>query len=212
MLMDDKEKMIQVHLKGRGITDERVLDAFRSVAREEFVPEERRAYAYADHPLPIGRGQTISQPYIVALTVQSLDIKGTDTVFELGTGSGYAAAIMAELASRVITLERIRELAEKAGELIERLGYTNITVITSDGSLGYAAEAPYNGIAAAAAAPRIPPSLLDQLAPGGRMVIPVGPEGFQELLLITKDDRGNVNEKRNICDCSFVPLIGKEGY
>lgn len=212
MRMDDKERMIESHLKGRGITDEQVLEAFRSVPREEFVPEESRVYAYADHPLPIGRGQTISQPYIVALTVQALEISGTDVVLEIGTGSGYAAAVMAELAACVITLERVQELADQAGKVLERLRCPNITVIVSDGTLGYAAEAPYDCIAAAAAAPDVPQSLLDQLSPGGRMIIPVGPEGLQELLFIKKDETGKVAEKRNICDCSFVPLIGEEGY
>ena len=212
MMIDEKQRMIDIHLKKRGITDERVLDAFVTVPREEFVPKERRDSAYADHPLPIGYRQTISQPYIVALTIQALKIKNTDTVLELGAGSGYAAAIIAELAHKVITIERISELAEKASETLTRLGYTNVEVLTADGTAGYDEQAPYNGIAVAAAAPNIPPSLLDQLASGGRMVIPVGPEGFQQLLYIEKNDKGKVVEKRNICDCSFVPLIGKEGY
>jgi protein-L-isoaspartate(D-aspartate) O-methyltransferase len=210
--MNDKERMIDIHLKQRGITDERVLDAFFTVPREEFIPEERHDSAYADHPLPIGYSQTISQPYIVALTIQALRIKNTDTVLELGAGSGYAAAIIAELAHKVITVERIPELAERASETLKRLGYINVKVVTADGTLGYEEKAPYNGIAVAAAAPKIPPSLLGQLAQGGRMVIPVGPEGFQQLLYIEKNDKGKIVEKRNICDCSFVPLIGREGY
>lgn len=210
--MDSRQRMIEIHLKQRGITDKRVLEAFGTVPREEFVPADRRDSAYADHPLPIGRGQTISQPYIVALTVQALEITDTDTVLELGTGSGYAAAIIGKLAHRVITVERIPELAERARGILEKLGYRTIEVHTADGTLGFPDEAPYNAIAAAAAAPNVPPELIKQLASNGRIVIPVGPEGYQELLLIHTDDHGDIIEQRNICDCSFVPLIGKDGY
>ena len=210
--MDPKERMITVHMKERGIKSEEVLDAFKKVDRADFVLSQDRERAYVDSPLSIGHGQTISQPYIVALTVEALKLKKTDRVLELGTGSGFEAAIIAELCGELTTIERIPELADKARILLEKLGYKNITVITGDGSVGYPEKAPYDAIAVSAAAPEIPPSLIEQLAENGRMVIPVGKGGFQELIFLEKDDKGRIIEKKNICDCMFVPLIGKEGF
>ena len=210
--MTDKYNMVEYHLKERGITNKKVLDAFNKVPREEFVLEKDRKKAYADTPLPIGHCQTISQPYIVALTVQALKIAETDTVLELGTGFGYEAAIIAELCEKVITIERIPELAEKAERILDDLGYTNIEVVVADGTVGYPEYAPYNAVAVSAAAPDVPPSLLAQLAPEGRMIIPVGRHGCHELIFIEKNEQGEVRERKNICDCRFVPLIGEQGF
>jgi protein-L-isoaspartate(D-aspartate) O-methyltransferase len=210
--MDPKQRMIELHLRGRDIKDTRVLDAFEKVPREAFVGQSDQPRAYSDHPLSIGYNQTISQPYIVGLTVQTLNLQETDTVLELGTGSGYEAAILSLLCSKVITVERIPELADKARSVLESLGYTNIEVIIADGTLGYAENAPYNAIAVSAAAPSIPDPLIEQLDINGRMVIPVGPKGFQELTYVKKDGKGNVVDKRNVCNCTFVPLIGEKGF
>ncbi|MFH1709350.1 MAG: protein-L-isoaspartate(D-aspartate) O-methyltransferase [Planctomycetota bacterium] len=210
MASDAKQRMLDRDLLDRGISDPAVLAAFSRVAREDFVMPGDRPRAYMDSPLPIGSGQTISQPFIVALTVASLRVKPGDAVLEIGTGSGYEAAILAELGCRVITMEHITILAEQAGRRLAR--YPGVTLIVGDGSVGHPPGAPYAAIAVSAGAPGVPPSLLAQLAPGGRMVIPVGEGGNQELLLIEKDDRGEVVIRKNICDCRFVPLIGKEGH
>ena len=194
----------------REISDERVLKVMASVPREHFVPAATRHLAYEDRPLPIGEGQTISQPFIVALMTQALELTGTEKVLELGTGSGYQAAILASLARKVITVERIQSLAATAARTLKRLGYTNVEVYVAGRTLGWQAEAPYNAIMVTAGAPRIPQILLDQLAEGGRMVIPVGSRWEQDLLQVTKKKDGfSVN---NLTPCRFVPLIGEEAW
>lgn len=192
------------------IKDERVLKAMAKVPRELFVPPEVRHLAYEDAPLPIGFGQTISQPYIVALMSEALELKGNEKVLEVGTGSGYQAAILAELAREVISIERIPELAERARQILEDLGYKNVRIYLDDGVMGYPQEAPFDGIIVTAGAPSVPHSLLSQLGVGGRLVIPVGSRLEQELLKIT---RTNGNPKvETLGGCRFVPLIHKEAW
>jgi protein-L-isoaspartate(D-aspartate) O-methyltransferase len=203
--------MVDAHLAQRGITDPRVLEAFRDVPREAFLPPELGEFAYEDTALPIGHEQTISQPYIVATTMQALELKGEERVLEVGTGSGYAAAILGRLAREVFTIERLAPLAEAARERLARLGYTGVHVLHGDGSLGVPEHAPYDAIAVAAGGPRPPPALLAQLAVGGRLVIPVGPEGFQELVRITRVSETEYDEEE-LEDVRFVPLIGEQGW
>ena len=188
------------------IADERVVQAMRRVPREAFVPPEHYHEAYDDRPLSIGFGQTISQPFIVALMVQALELKGNEKVLELGTGSGYEAAILAELAGEVVTVEIIPQLAESAKRVLEELGYSNIKVRIAGKSLGWSEEAPYEAIIVSAGAPSVPQVLIDQLDWRGRMVIPVGSRWQQELLKIKKYKKGNKVE--NLGGCYFVPLIG----
>src|SRR5262245_53904741 len=178
--------MVRSQLQRRGITDARVLQAMREVPRHLFVPLEWRHEAYSDRPLPIGDDQTISQPYMVAIMAQSLALQGHECVLEIGTGSGYQAAVLSCLAERVISVEYFAALADSARALLQRLGYSNVEVIVGDGGLGLPAQAPYEGIIVAAAAPRVPAPLLGQLAEGGRLVIPVGSTTGQELLIITR--------------------------
>jgi len=189
------------------ISDKRVLEAMRRVPREAFVPQDQYYAAYEDRPLSIGFGQTISQPYIVALMVQALELKGGDKVLELGAGSGYEAAILAELAREVVTVERISELVEGAKRALEKLGYSNVKVHLASGELGWSDEAPYGAIIVSAGAPTIPQILLNQLSFGGRLVIPVGSRWQQDLLKVTKRRKGNKVE--NLGGCYFVPLIGE---
>ena len=189
------------------ISDKRVLEAMRRVPREAFVPQDQYYAAYEDRPLSIGFGQTISQPYIVALMVQALELKGGDKVLELGAGSGYEAAILAELAREVVTVERISELVEGARRALEKLGYSNVKVHLASGELGWSDEAPYGAIIVSAGAPTIPQILLNQLSFGGRLVIPVGSRWQQDLLKVTKRRKGNKVE--NLGGCYFVPLIGE---
>jgi len=194
----------------REISDQRVLKVMASVPREHFIPAANRHLAYEDRPLPIGEGQTISQPFIVALMTQALKLKGTEKVLELGTGSGYQAAILASLAKKVITVERVQSLAATAARTLNLLGYTNVDVYVAGRNLGWQAEAPYDAIIVTAGAPRIPQVLLDQLRVGGRMVIPVGSRWEQDLLQVTKKKDGfSVN---NLTPCRFVPLIGEEAW
>ena len=221
-----RHRMVQEQLRARGITDERVLAAMEKVPRHLFVPPSQRWAAYDDGPLPIGLGQTISQPYMVACMTELLRLTPTDRVLEIGTGSGYQAAILAELAGEVWTIERHLELAEKARELLERLGYTNVHVIAGDGSVGHPEAAPYDGIIVTCAAPAVPKPLLEQLAVGGRMVIPVTVGFSQDLRLVerlngakTKDTEQAAEEEgqprykeTSILSCVFVPLIGECGY
>lgn len=205
-----RERMVREQIEARGVTDRRVLEAMRRVPRHLFVPPEYRDAAYSDGPLPIGHGQTISQPYIVAYMTALLHLKGDEKVLEIGTGSGYQAAVLAHLAREVHTVERIPALAERAAALLRRLGLTNVTVHQGDGSLGLPAFAPYDAILVTAAAPRVPPSLLDQLADGGRLVIPVGSHGLQHL---ERWRRVGDALRRQILDpVAFVPLIGEEGW
>lgn len=192
------------------ISDKRVLEAMRRVPREAFVPQDQYHAAYEDRPLSIGFGQTISQPYIVALMVQALELKGGDKVLELGAGSGYEAAILAELAREVVTVERISELVEGAKRALEKLGYSNVKVHLASRELGWSDEAPYGAIIVSAGAPTIPQLLLNQLSFGGRLVIPVGSRWQQDLLKVTKRRKGNKVE--NLGGCYFVPLIGEGAW
>jgi len=192
------------------IADKRVLEAMRRVPREAFVPQDQYHAAYEDRPLSIGFGQTISQPYIVALMVQALELKGGDKVLELGAGSGYEAAILAELAREVVTVERISELVEGAKRALEKLGYSNVKVHLASRELGWSDEAPYGAIIVSAGAPTIPQLLLNQLSFGGRLVIPVGSRWQQDLLKVTKRRKGNKVE--NLGGCYFVPLIGEGAW
>lgn len=194
----------------REIADKRVTEAMRRVPREEFVSAEQHDLAYGDYPLGIGFGQTISQPYIVALMMQALELKGGEKVLELGTGSGYEAAILAELAKRVVTVEHVPELAESAGRALDRLGYDNIEVHVAGKTLGWPKGAPYDAIVVSAGAPSVPEVLLKQLGWGGRLVIPVGSRWQQELLKVTKLREGRRTE--NLGGCYFVPLIGEGAW
>ena len=202
--------MVDAQLLRRDIHEPRVLDAMRSVPRHRFVPPEHRQYAYTDGPLPIGQGQTISQPYIVALMTQLLGLDGDENVLEVGTGSGYQAAILGALASQVHTIERYGELAQKAKRVLTDLGVNNVQVHTGDGSLGLMEFAPYDDIMVTAAAPRVPQALLDQLADGGRLVIPVGSRGGQYLELWQCQEKDYNQEL--IIPVAFVPLVGKFGW
>jgi protein-L-isoaspartate(D-aspartate) O-methyltransferase len=202
--------MIRGQLQRRGITDRRVLQAMREVPRHAFVAPEWRHEAYSDRPLPIADDQTISQPYMVAIMTQSLVLQGHERVLEVGTGSGYQAAVLSRLAAHVYTIEYFPDLAERARAILQRLGYTNVQVSTGDGGLGLPAYAPYHGILVAAAAPHVPQSLLTQLAEGGRLVIPVGSATSQELLIITRHGDG-YSQLRSV-PCRFVPLLGQEGW
>ena len=192
------------------IADKRVIEAMRRVPREAFVPPEQYDTAYDDRPLSIGFGQTISQPFIVALMVQALELDGHEQVLELGTGSGYEAAILAELARKVVTVECVPELAESARQVLDRLGYSNIEVHIAGKTLGWPPTAPYDAIIVSAGAPSVPQVLLDQLAWDGRLVIPVGSRWQQDLLKVTKMRKGNRIE--NLGGCYFVPLIGEGAW
>ena len=202
--------MVSGQLEARGIEPE-VLRAFRLVPRENFVPANVREWAYEDRPLPIAEGQTISQPYIVALTLQNLKVSPDSRVLEIGAGSGYAAAVLSRLVRRVVTVERVASLAEGARTKLGALGYNNIRVVLGDGSQGFAEEAPYDAIAVAAAAPSVPEALKRQLKVGGRLVIPVGEEQQQSLLLITRTGEETFVE-RDLGRVRFVPLIGEQGW
>jgi len=205
-----RQAMVQVQLRDRGIQDSRVLEAMERVPRHEFVEPYYQQEAYGDHPLPIAERQTVSQPYMVAVMLQALAAGPRDRVLEVGTGSGYEAALLAELAAHVYTVERHVVLYERAWRTLRRLGYSNVTCVLGDGSQGLSAFAPFDAIIVAAAAPRVPPALLDQLAEAGRLVLPVGPPELQELLLITKrDGRPLVSIVET---CRFVPLIGEDGF
>jgi protein-L-isoaspartate(D-aspartate) O-methyltransferase len=202
--------MVRSQLQARGIQDLRVLDAMIRVPRHEFVDERYWDQAYEDHPIPIGEGQTISQPYIVAITLEALVLESSHLVLEIGTGSGYQTALLAELARHVYSMERHPSLAHRAEITLARLGYANVSVVVGDGSEGLAEHAPFDAIAVSAAAPEIPSPLFAQLREGGRMVIPVGPAEAQELQLVRKQEG-----KRLITvleGCRFVPLIGGQGY
>ncbi len=192
------------------IADKRVVEAMRRVPRDAFVPPEQHQAAYDDRPLGIGFGQTISQPFIVALMVQALELKQNERVLELGTGSGYEAAILAELAQQVITVEHVRELAESAKQVLDKLGYSNIEIHEAGKTLGWPAGAPYDAIIVSAGAPTVPKVLVEQLAWGGRLVIPVGSRWQQDLLKVTKLKKGNRME--NLGGCYFVPLIGEGAW
>jgi protein-L-isoaspartate(D-aspartate) O-methyltransferase len=204
--------MVDLQIAGRGIKDELVLAAMRKVPREKFVPADLRSLAYGDGALPIGCGQTISQPYIVALMTEALKLKGGEKVLEIGTGSGYAAAVLAEIAGEVITIECVTELADGARRTLAELGYTNIEVIEGDGTKGHKPSAPYDAIVVTAGGPDVPRSLRNQLKVGGNLVIPVGASHtVQSLLRITKNGVDDFSEE-DLCGVRFVPLIGEEGW
>jgi len=205
-----RERMVRDHFIARGITDQRVLAAFYKVEREKFVPSEVRNNAYEDFPLSLGEGQTISQPYMVALMTQSLELKGNEKVLEIGTGSGYQTAILAELVRKVYSVERIRVLAERARKLLEKLGYSNVKILLGDGTLGWKESSPYDRILVTAGAREIPQPLTDQLEEGGVMVIPVGNSYSQDLEVVRK--RKNHIKTVAVEKCVFVPLIGKHGW
>jgi len=205
-----ERRALIAELRAQGIHDERVLAALGRVPRHVFVPPELLPYAYVNQPLPIGCGQTISQPYIVALSTEALALSPTDRVLEIGTGSGYQTAILAELAGEVYTVERLPELSEAARKRLSALGYTNVHFRVGDGTKGWPEKAPFDAILVTAAAPKPPKSLLDQLAEGGRMVIPTGGRTSQDLWLLRKRD-GRL-ERIYLCPCTFVPLVGEEGW
>ena len=206
-----RERMVERDISPRGIRDEKVLDAMRKVPRHLFVGETQRMSAYEDHPLPIGEGQTISQPFIVALMTEALQLTGSETVLEIGTGSGYQTAILAELAARVYSIERIPSLTGRARKVLDSLGYKNILVKLSDGTTGWEEYAPYDRILVTAGAPSVPEPLVAQLAPGGILVIPVGSNSLQELVRVEKLEDGSVREDR-LGSCVFVRLVGKHGW
>lgn len=209
-LAQQRAGMVDAQLRRRGIRDERVLHAMEIVPRHEFVPWQLQREAYQDSPVPIGEGQTISQPYMVGDMLQALRLGPEDRVLEVGTGTGYEAAVMSRIVQEVYTIERFASLAEAAKKIFERLGYTNIHVIIGDGSRGYPEAAPYDAIIVAAAAPQLPEALLQQLSDGGRMIVPVGPSDLQQLLLVSKHD-GEIQTKA-LDACRFVPLVGEHGY
>lgn len=207
---ENRHLMVRQQLEARGITDLRVLDTMRTVPRHLFVLEQYRDQAYDDCPLPIGHGQTISQPYIVALMLEALTLTGQERVLEVGTGSGYQAALLGLLAKQVYTVEIIPELTHRAQDVLSTLGYENIHVETANGSIGWRAAAPYDAIVVAAASPATPSSLFDQLADGGTLVVPVG-DLFSQDLLRVQNQHGKMSTT-NLGPCAFVPLVGKEGW
>ena len=213
-----RAKMVEWQLRRRGIRDERVLEAMGTVPRELFVPERYRRRAYADSALPIGHGQTISQPWIVAAICEALALEGSERVLEVGTGCGYSAAVLAMLAGEVITVERVEELATCAREQLAEIGISNVEVVVGDGSAGLPDHAPYEAIAVHATAPSPPPTLIEQLAPGGRLVIPIATDAADMLTVFHRPEgqvgpeTGGGVERTVIGPCRFVPLIGSEGY
>jgi len=207
---DARQVMVDTQLKRRGIADPRVLAAMAKIPRHRFVPLHLKEQTYGDYPLPIGEDQTISQPYIVALMTEALELKGGEKVLELGAGSGYQAAILGELADQVFTIERIPSLAQAAQMVLKELGYTNVHIHVADGTLGWAEEAPFDAILVTAGSPQIPPPLVEQLALGGRLVIPVGNSYTQTLTRVRRTPEGLKHEY--LGGCRFVKLIGKHGW
>jgi protein-L-isoaspartate(D-aspartate) O-methyltransferase len=205
-----RREMVQEQIRQRGVRNPRVLDAMLRVPRHEFVSEDMIAGAYADQPLPIGEGQTISQPFMVGAMTDALALEGVERVLEVGTGSGYQAAVLALLAREVHSVETIETLATAAQARLARLGYRNVQVHSGDGTLGWKDAAPYDAIVVTAAAPRIPPPLMEQLAEGGRLVIPVGPATEQELVMVRKREGRTTSETLHYC--RFVPLLGRYGW
>ena len=208
--LDERKQMVKNQIKARGIKDKRVLGAMKTVPRHLFLPPEARKYAYGDSPIRIGSGQTISQPYIVALMTELLDVREDHRVLDVGTGSGYQAAILSELAEEVHSIERHPELAETAAERLSDLGYDNVHVHIGDGTMGYSQAAPYDRIIVAASAPKVPEPLLNQLSEGGRLVLPVGSRFSQHLEIW--DKAGEEFKKSHSIPVVFVPLIGDEGW
>ena len=212
MLSEDRERMVATQIEARGITDPLVLEAMRAVPRERFVPAVLARFAYDDGPLPISEGQTISQPYIVAVMTQAAGLKPGARVLEIGTGSGYGAAVLSRIAADVYTVERVRELAEQARGRLAGLGYANVHVLEGDGSLGWEEHAPYDAIVVTAGGPRVPQALLSQLALGGRVIMPTGSVArHQRLVRVTRTDAQEYRCE-NLEEVAFVPLIGAEGW
>jgi len=207
--IEERTRMVARQIQSRDVNDPNVLKAMRIVPRHAFIPAGGQRYAYADHPLPIGNRQTISQPYIVAFMTEALKLDPNSKVLEIGTGSGYQAAVCGEIAREVYTIEIVEELAKSAKKVLNELGYPNVFVRAGDGYFGWPEKAPFDAIIGTAAAGRIPPPLLEQLKPGGRMILPVeGRLGFQHLVLITKDNKGNISESK-IMPVRFVPMTGE---
>jgi protein-L-isoaspartate(D-aspartate) O-methyltransferase len=207
----ERGSMVEQQLRQRGISDERLLAAMAKVPRHEFVSPQKWPEAYADHPIPIAEQQTTSQPYMIAAMVQAAGIKPEDRVLEIGAGSGYQTAVLAELASQVFAVERYASLTEAARATLERLGYRNAKVVTGDGSLGLPEAAPFDAIIVSAAAPRIPPALVEQLAVDGRLIVPVGESEQQVVQLVQKNADGTTSV-HTLEGCRFVPLIGQQGF
>ncbi len=205
-----RQEMVQTQIKARGVRDPAVLKAMATVPRHEFVPLPWRKQAYQDHPLPIGHGQTISQPFIVAVMSEALQVKPGQKVLEIGTGSGYQAAVLAAMGARVYTVEIIPELVKRAGQTLKRLGYDTVKVKLADGNYGWPSQAPFDRIIVTAGAKRIPPALIKQLKPGGRMVIPVGSGPWGEELTLVRKDLGGKISTQSLMAVRFVPLVGGE--
>jgi len=205
-----RKRMAEEQLIPRGIKNQRVLDAFRKIERHKFIPEDLRSSSYADFPVPIGEGQTISQPYIVALMTECLSLTGQEKVLEIGTGSGYQTAILAELAKEVYSIERFERLAKSAEKIVNELGYTNIKIKVGDGTLGWEEEAPFDRIIITAASPRIPLPLTEQLKENGKLILPLG-ESFSQVLTLVEKKKDRL-ESIQVCGCVFVPLVGKYGW
>lgn len=206
----ERHRMVEQQLRARDIRDERVLSAMSKVPREQFAEAESLTQAYGDYPLPIAAGQTVSQPYIVASMIETLALQASDRVLEIGTGTGYEAAILGELAGEVWTVERVPELARQAQNILARLGYSNVHVMERDGSLGLPEHAPFPKILVAAAAPAVPQSLVEQLAEGGSLVVPIGSRVEQQIYLVRKVNGEAVTTRLELC--RFVPLVGQEGW
>ncbi len=206
----ERVRMVEEQIVGRGVKDTRLLAAMRRIPRHEFLPEAIRGVAYADQALPIGEGQTMSQPYMVGLMTELLELKGPERVLEIGTGSGYQAAVLAELCEKVYTVERVKMLAAQARVVLDRLGYKNVAIKVYDGTYGWKEMAPFDAIIVTAGSPDVPSALVDQLRDNGRLVIPVGERHSQQLVRMIKTSRGIVTEKS--IPCIFVPLIGAHGW
>jgi len=202
--------MVRTQIERRGVTDARVLEAMRTVPRHRLLPDRLRSQAYSDQAIPIGEGQTISQPYMVACMLEGLRLEGTEKALDVGAGSGYQTALLSVLCREVIGIERIPLLAERAAHRLKELGYQNARIVVGDGTLGYEEEAPYDAIIVGAGAPEVPQPLIDQLAVGGRLVIPVGDRYLQHLVTVTKGTRGTVTHDG--IGCVFVPLLGEHGW